>query len=423
MAITVALIAGVVALLAAGEVRGVDDLELRLRAERLAQAVARQGDLPVHQAAGRAGEDEDDDAEHREERGLERLEYRGVLAYAIAPDGSQWVALSEETADGLPDLLAAQSARAAGTGQFSALDTAEGQLRLYSLPVQRSGRVIAVVQVARSRYFAAETVSRLLLVVLGAGALGVLVSGAAGYWLAGRAMQPISAALQRQRDFVADASHELRTPLTLLRANAEYLLRHPDRPVAQHRGLVQDILDETDRLSRMVADLLTLARADSGQLEIVRAPVDLAALTTAVAREVQPLAVAKGLELRSEVAPQVVVQGDRDRLRQLVLILADNAIRYTDAGAVTLRVTGTRDHALISVADTGPGIAPERLPLIFERFYRADAARSAGDGGAGLGLPIARWIVEAHGGRLTVASTPGQGTTFTVRLPRPASAE
>jgi signal transduction histidine kinase len=326
------------------------------------------------------------------------------------------VTLSGESAPELPDMAAAQDAVRSGRGQYHTLATAGGDLRVYSLPVS-GGPAPLVVQVARSAYFAAETVTRQLTVVAGLSAAGLLALGGAGYWLAGRAMRPVAAAFQRQRDFVSDASHELRTPLTLLRGNAEVLARHPEQRIGDNLELVEDIISETDRLGRLVSDLLTLARADAGTAQVLRQPLDLSALATELAADVTPLAAAKGLALTTEIAPGVTVAGDRDRLRQLGLILLDNAIRYTPAGTVTVRLRGDGAAAALSVEDTGVGIAPEHLPHIFERFYRTDAARSPTDGGAGLGLAIARWIAEAHGGTFIVTSTVGRGSVFTVRLP------
>lgn len=398
------------------EVRAADDLELRLRAERLVEEDA----VDVLRAGAgdrrdeRARQDDHDDDEHDRPRRPESL---GTLAYVIAPDLTRWAPLSPETLTGLPDLRAAQSVVANRRPAFSDLTTEQGALRLYNVPVRRDGETAAVIQVARSSYFTARTLAGFASLVGALGATGLALTGLAGYWLAGRAMQPIAIALQRQRDFVADASHELRTPLTLLRANAEVLARHPDESVAANLDLVQDLIGETDRLSRLVADLLTLARADSGQAQVADEVVDLSALALQLCREIEPLAAVKGLDVTPEIAPGVVVRGDPDRLRQLGLILLENAVRYTAAGRIVLQLQADDRQTILAVQDSGTGIGPEHLPHIFERFYRADPARGGDSGGTGLGLAIARWIAAAHGGQLTVASTPGRGSTFTVHLP------
>ncbi len=413
MAATLALVAGGILVFNAREARRAGDLELRLRAESLATDLLRTGD----DRRGRRTDDLlhlDDDAH--------RLERAGVPAYILPVEDGQVRPSPPGAIPDLPNVEAAAAALAARAGRFATVRTAGGQARLYSLPVLRGGQPVAVVQTARSRYFVETALARVLLAVLGLGAGGLVLSAGAGFWLAGRTLRPIAQAMERQRRFTADASHELRTPLTLIRGNAELLSRHPDRPIREYGDVVQDIIIESDRLGRLVADLLTLARADEGRLQLALTDVDLSAMTAALVREFEPLAAAKGLTLRAEIAPGLHVRGDADRLRQLGVILLDNAVRYTQSGVVTLRLTGAHHGAVLSVSDTGPGIAPEHLPHIFERFYRADPARSSDQGGSGLGLAIARWIAEAHGGRIEVTSAPGRGSTFSVRLPpRPPS--
>jgi two-component system, OmpR family, sensor kinase len=233
------------------------------------------------------------------------------------------------------------------------------------------------------------------------------------------ANQKLEAALESQRRFVADASHELRTPLTTVLGNAS-LLRRFDRLTPEDRvAAVQQIAAESERMSRLVNDLLTLARADAGQL-LERRPVALGPLLEDVALQGKVLADAK-------VAVSVVrladadVLGDADALRQLLLILVDNAIKYTPAGgSVTLGLNADSDRgrggrARISVVDTGVGIPASDQPHVFDRFYRADRARQSG--GTGLGLAIGKWIAEAHGGTITVESSTGNGSVFTVTLP------
>ena len=220
---------------------------------------------------------------------------------------------------------------------------------------------------------------------------------------------------------MADASHELRTPLTLIRANTEMVARHPDQPVSSSLELLNDILRETDRLSGLVTDLLTLARADAGQERLMLSSLKLDELVNQVARQFAPLAEAREIGLRVDACQPTMVLGDSARLLQLLVILVDNSLKHTPpGGSISLRCQSlkgsSRLPSVLTVADTGPGIAPEHLPHLFERFYRVDPAR-AHDGGAGLGLAIAQWIVTAHGGKISVSSRVGGGTTFTVQLP------
>ena len=226
----------------------------------------------------------------------------------------------------------------------------------------------------------------------------------------------LEAAYRAQQRFVAAASHELRTPLTVVQANLELLLRDEHRMSDAERTLaINEAYSEATRMTRLVADLLVLARADAGISLHVQA-VELDRVLLDVMGEVRLLA--RGQRLEVAAFETVVVQGDRDRLKQLILILIDNATRYTASdGTVTVSLERAGDIVHISVRDTGVGIAPDEIAHVFERFYRSDQARSRDAGGTGLGLSIARWIAEEHGGTVELVSIPGRGTTATVRLP------
>jgi signal transduction histidine kinase len=218
-----------------------------------------------------------------------------------------------------------------------------------------------------------------------------------------------------QRRFVADVSHELRTPLAAMRGNLDILARGAARDPGLLAESIGDMRREVARLIRMTNDLLLLARREAG-IELRHEPVELESLLLEVHRELLPLAV--GVELRIGDEDQIAVVGDRDRLKQALLNLSVNALQHTPAGgSVTLSLARERECAALIVSDTGTGIAAAELPRIFDRFYRADQSRSRDRGGAGLGLAIVRWIAEAHGGAVRVASTPGVGTTFTLLIP------
>jgi two-component system, OmpR family, sensor kinase len=221
-----------------------------------------------------------------------------------------------------------------------------------------------------------------------------------------------------QQRLVADVSHELRTPLTTIQGNLDLLRRGAaDDPAMRNESLAA-IGNETARMRRLVNDLLLLAQADAG-LQLQLQPVELDTLILDVYRQGQVISQGTGVRVRLGAEDQAVVLGDADRLRQLLLNLVDNAIKYTPAGGdVTVTLKREAGWVLVSVADTGCGIPEEDLPHIFERFYRADRSR-ARPGGAGLGLSIAKWVAEAHGGELEVESEVGQGTVFTLYLPEP----
>lgn len=255
-----------------------------------------------------------------------------------------------------------------------------------------------------------------LLVLLGTLALAGAVLG--GVALSRRALAPARLALQRQQAFIGDAAHELRTPLTLLRANAELLLHSREKLDPEDAELLEDIVAEVGHMSTLATSMLQLARLDEGASRPEREVVDLGELARGVARRAESLVAERGLTLSVSAEPGVLVLGERTQLEEVALILLDNAIKYNQpGGTVTLTVAREGARALLSVADTGPGIAAEHLARLGERFYRVDKSRSRELGGAGLGLSIARRIVAAHGGALTFASTPGEGTTATLNLP------
>jgi signal transduction histidine kinase len=218
-----------------------------------------------------------------------------------------------------------------------------------------------------------------------------------------------------QRRFLADVSHELRTPLTVIKGNVG-LLRRMGGPVDEES--LASIETEVDRLTRLVGDLLFLAQAESGKMPLDMHPVDLDTVLLEVFQQMRVLA-GERLQIKVVEIDQVEVIGDRDRLKQVLLNLVGNAIKYTPAGGqVLLSLAKQKDQARLLIKDTGPGIPAEDLPHIFERFYRAEKSRTRGAGGGfGLGLSIAYWIIRNHGGRIEVDSKEGTGTTFCVWLP------
>lgn len=275
-----------------------------------------------------------------------------------------------------------------------------------------------LIQISRSVSPEQTSLSEIGRLMVFGGLAGIILSGFGSFFLASRAFVPIREAFSRQRKFTADASHELRTPLTLIRANAEMICRHGDRLPEGDTELVGEIIRETDHLNRLVSDLLTLARADSERAELNTKPVDLRALVADVHEDLHRIAESRGIGSEVSLNGPVVVEGDEVRLRQLVLILLDNALKYTDTGGrVEMALEREDGRAHLMVADTGVGIEPEDLPRIFDRFYRADQAREHESGGTGLGLAIAQWIVQAHHGSIKVDSQPGRGTKFMIDLP------
>ena len=305
--------------------------------------------------------------------------------------------------------------------------------------------------------------SGLRLFLVGGGFLSLIAAGAASWLVAGRALRPLDAmantaedigrtqdlsrrlpenepddevgrlqrsfnqmlrqledayhrlqgALVAQRRFVADASHELRTPLTTIRGNVGLLLKRDDIAADDRVAALNDIAGESERMSRMVQDLLTLARADAGY-HLEKAPIDLLPIIQEVSRQAQTLQPSRHIDLLDGVpAP---VYGNADAIKQLLWILIDNAFKHTrDGGRIQLRLDNGQHAARLVVVDDGPGIPTEDLERVFERFYQSDAARSGE--GTGLGLAIARWIAKEHGGQVTAANDPKGGAAFTVEFP------
>jgi signal transduction histidine kinase len=276
-------------------------------------------------------------------------------------------------------------------------------------------------QALQDRSLEVSTLHSLVTVLLGGGALVVVVALLFGWVYAQRALVPIRVsleaqrdALRRQREFAADASHELRTPLTVIRSSVEHLTRHPDKRVGEHREALDDIEAEVSNLTSLVDDLLLLARTDSGAVALDRMPLDLGDVAFEAAGALGRMAEDRGVHVEVDPEP-AMLQGDTARLRQLVTILVDNAIRHSPRdGHVRVVVRSADGTASIEVIDEGPGLRDEDMPHVFDRFWRAPGAPS---GGTGLGLAIARWIVDRHGGRIGVANRPEGGAAFRAELP------
>jgi heavy metal sensor kinase len=232
-------------------------------------------------------------------------------------------------------------------------------------------------------------------------------------------LERLDRSFRQIQQFSADASHELKTPLTSIRGAAEVALMG-ERDPEEYRRALRSIVDDVERMSAIVENLLLLARADANQVRIKSEPVEFQDLVLGVYEQLEPLGHRKGVALDLSSIDEVTVAGDPLWLNQIAVNLVNNAIKYTpEGGTVTLslRADGAAGTAEFSVSDTGPGIPPEHLPRIFDRFYRVDSGRSRDAGGVGLGLNIAKWAAEAQGGRIEVKSQVGVGTTFTLTMP------
>jgi heavy metal sensor kinase len=334
-------------------------------------------------------------------------------------------------------------------------------LRVVTMPIMENEKMVGIVQVGSSLEGVEEALDQLLLILLIAVPAALLIASAGGLFLANKALRPVDAItriarrigsgdlsqrirIKRVNDeigrlastfnemiakleksfhqvkrFTADASHELKTPLTILRGEVEVGLKKK-RGLKEYRRILASNLEEINRMSRIVEDLLTLSRADMGELIMEREEIELSALAREVWEDLQLLAKKKRIQLKFMDNGFTRVEGDPLFLRQLILNITENGLKYTRAGGeVAVRVKGDRDQGVVRllVTDTGVGIPQKDLKRVFDRFYRVDGARSRETGGTGLGLSICQWIAQAHEGRIAVESKVGKGSTFTVTLP------
>ncbi|MFN8619402.1 MAG: HAMP domain-containing sensor histidine kinase [Chloroflexota bacterium] len=324
--------------------------------------------------------------------------------------------------DGLPDLQAVGAA--AANGRDAREGTYAGEhVQLLTVPVTIPGHedtpAIEGFAQAGVRLRSHDQQEQLLLLAIAVtSALGILGAGLVTLLVTRRAMAPIRTAFATERRFVAAASHELRTPVAIVRASAEILERE-SLITDDGRPLVADIVAEADRMGLLVADLLTLAKAEAGALPLERRPIDLVPWLTGLAHRVETMAAGAGLALDTQLPAggSVVVDADEDRLSQLVLILVDNAVEHSPAGGtIGLELAVAGGKATIGVRDQGPGVPVAERERIFEPFARLPGRRRTGSG-SGLGLAIAQQLAGRHGAQLSVEDAPGGGARFTVRLP------
>ncbi len=336
----------------------------------------------------------------------------------------------------IPVGLPAQASLVAAKGAADGTDVRSGTLQLATtppseLPVRVMTRMVVAqdgntyfLQALQDRSTEVATLNAVLAVLIVGGLLVVIVASGLGTIYARRALVPIREslgaqrdALRRQREFAADASHELRTPLTVIRSSVEHLARHRDRPIGETSEALDDIDAEVTHLAALVDDLLLLARSDSGAVPMESSVVDLGDIAFDAASVLGRSAEVRGVRVVVDPEPAMVT-GDPARLRQLVMILVDNAIRHSPReGTVGVTVRAAGPSASVEVADDGPGVRPEDMPHVFDRFWRAPGAPS---GGTGLGLAIAKWVVDQHDGRIGVANREAGGAMFRVELPSAA---
>jgi heavy metal sensor kinase len=381
--------------------------------------------------------------------------------------GGQLVEVSPQgTSITVPDELISQAI--GGTSSFATIQTTEDEgLRLLAVPIIISipgpppGIQPAALIIAQSTKQIDQALAGLVRTLGIAVPLALALAAGGGIFLARRALEPVDKisqtaqeigetdlsrrinvstkdelgrlaatlnemigrlerAFQRQKQFTSDASHELRAPLAVIEAESTLVLQK-ERSTTDYQQSLETISQESKQMSFLIDQLLTLARADAGKEQWTFAPVDLGQLVSNLSADVEVLCQEKGLSFRVGQIQNLVVNGDEARLRQLLMNLLNNAVRYTPIpGTISVWLRREGEMAVVGISDTGIGISTEDMPFIFERFYRVDKARSRAEGGSGLGLAISKHIVEAHGGRIEVESQVGVGSTFSVWLPLPS---
>ncbi len=406
---------GTAALSARAAARSAVDEDLRKTATRIASHI--EHERREHRERPRRT------PEHEEETEEGVVEQRAEIVLVADASGVIVRADGGNVPAGLPDKKAIEAALAGGS-VFSDLEIEGAPMRAFTVPVGGDKRDKRAVQVAKPTAESRAAVGRTVLILGITGAIGLVLSALGSLFLAGRAMRPIEQAMTRQQRFIADASHELRTPVAVIRARAELLATSPEEVGQEARAELEQLSKDAAELSNLLGVLLDLARLDAAADALELSPTPIGDVAEEVALQLAPLAREVGASIEARGAP-VFAKANLTRLRQVVRALADNALKHAgDRGTVTIQVDEVQGRARLRVRDDGPGIAPEHLPNVKERFYRADEARSRSDapargnrGGVGLGLAIAAELVERMRGELSIESELGKGTTVTVLLP------
>lgn len=285
--------------------------------------------------------------------------------------------------------------------------------RTFSL--QKNGEIVQIVRDITAEEGMLNTL--FLILVIGC-SIGSVCAIGIGFFLAGRALVPIQNSWEKQQQFVSDASHELRTPLAVIQSKTDVLFQSPSATIEEKAMDISTISKECRRLSKLVSNLLLLARSDSNQIEMDKKTFELDKLLEEIVAPYKEIASYQEKEMILKVERGVSFMGDRERIHQMMVILLDNAMKYTnEGGQIQINCTQTSSSIRIQVKDDGIGVKEEDIPKLFDRFYQGDKARSTSEG-AGLGLSIANWIVEKHYGKISVESQLGEGTCFEVILPK-----
>jgi signal transduction histidine kinase len=361
--------------------------------------------------------DEDDSHESSEdhyeedEDGLKENELADIFVNPLSQTGTLILDISSQYSSGVVDSAAVLAAQKNGY-DFRTIKTSSGvPVRLFTYVVPE-GEKVQVFQIGRYLSEQQKVLRNLLNTMILVGGVVTLFFGLASWLLAGRTIKPSQLAWDKQLTFIANASHELRAPLTLIHAGVEISLRKAENP--EQRELLADVLSDTNYMNKLIEDLLLLSRLDSGALKLDLQPVNLAAFAPELLRQVERFAQTRSVLITQAVSP-IQISADPVRLKQILLIILDNAVRNSSSGGtVAFKVSSSAAKGLIEIEDNGPGIPAELLDKVFERFFKVDDQSSMDYHGSGLGLSIAKGLVEAQNGSVAIVSTVGIGTKVTL---------
>ncbi|MBA4386105.1 MAG: histidine kinase [Anaerolinea sp.] len=356
------------------------------------------------------------DHENEDEEGLKENELADIFVNPLSQTGTLISYMSGQYSTGFVDSAAVQAAQKKGY-DFRTIKTSSGvPVRLFTYVVPE-GEQVQVFQIGRYLSEQQKVLKSLLNTMILLGGVVTIFFGLASWFLAGRTIKPSQLAWDKQHTFIANASHELRAPLTLIHAGVELSLRKAESP--EQRELLSDVLSDANYMNKLIEDLLLLSRLDTGVLKLELQPINLSTFTNEMLRQVERLAQTQSLSLTQAIAPIQIV-ADPVRLKQVMLIILDNAIRNTPSGgSVGIKAKSAEGggKGQIEIVDNGPGIPEEKIEKVFERFFKVDDQSSMDYRGSGLGLSIAKSLVEAQNGTIDIVSTPGKGTKVTLSFP------
>ncbi|GLX69864.1 sensor histidine kinase [Paenibacillus glycanilyticus] len=336
------------------------------------------------------------------------------VSFALETDNDWTITKTDSRFDMDSDFYAqaikAASSGHAGKGQFNL----DGNRWAYDVQQVMNGYSVVFLDVTNQHQF----LMTLLYTFLAVGFIMLIVIYFTSRYFANRSIAPVKEAFDKQKRFIADASHELRTPLAVINTNADVLLSNNDDLIRNQEKWLHHIKSETERMRTLTSDLLYLTQMDDARDNVIYAPLNLSEAVESVILTLEAVIFEKDIALSYDISPDLSVSGNVEQMKQVALILLDNAIKYTNAtGSINLTLRKHGSEVVLAVTNSGDGIPPEHIGRIFDRFYRADASRSRKHGGYGLGLAIAKAIVEQHKGKIHVKSVPGETTSFLVQLP------